>query len=386
MITTGSSSLELKFDVHIGGCFIDYTSIQRVNIELQENMHNLAILDVAGISPQELTNYVDAPIQISIAVGSLRKYEFVGYISHLEPESVNNHGLVNNSPFQTTKMYCFGASYVMKSRRTTVWNNKTLPQIAKEMASKYSLNISVPNDPYIFPRLTQSGKSDWALLTEAAQYLGYSVLIRGVTIDIWDPFMALSNHQFTPLYAMSENNSNSLNAKPGQVLKFKGTIGAVTPISARTTDTIYALVDNQIASVTKTDSTGYGSAVESIFSDEVSKNADSVDMANAILKGRSKKKLPYTAEVTVVGDPTIQPGMVVNLEKYNSGLDGLWIVQAVRHEVFRGSALTYLTMAKDSNKSDTLTASTTVRTFPEFPAPLLRNSRWTTIRELSYVY
>jgi len=385
MITTGSSSLELKFDVRISGAYIDFTSIQRVSIELQENMHNLAILDIAGIPAQELTNYIDIPIEISIGVGPLRFHQFIGYVSHLEPTSVNKDGLVNKSPFQLTRMYCLGTSYVMRSRRTTAWDNKTLPQIAKELSEKYGFTVSVPNDPYIFPRLKQSGKSDWNLLVQAAEYLGYSVLMRGVHIDIWDPFAAFSRMETTPIYAMSAN-AGRLSAQPGQVIKFHGVIGAVTPTSARVPDTVHALVDGSVTSFNREDSTGFGSVVESIFNDEVSANASSVEMASALLKGRSRKKLPYTATVDVVGDPTITPGMVVELEKYDSAIDGFWIVQSARHEMVRGSAMSYLTLAKDSNKSTSIDITAQAPPLVELPASVLKNSRWVTTKELINVY
>jgi hypothetical protein len=385
MITTGSSSLELKFDVRISGAFIDFTSIQRVSIELQENMHNMAVLDVAGIPPQELTNYIDIPIEILVGVGAARFYRFVGYISYLEPVSVNKDGLINNSPFQTTRMYCFGASYVMRSRRTTSWENKTLPQIAKELAKKYSFTLSVPNDTYVFPRLAQAGKSDWELLVHAANYLGYSVMMRGVHIDIWDPFASFSRMGVTPIYAMSANKGG-VSAYPGQVLKFHGVIGAVTPTSARVPDTVHALINGSVDTFTRSDSTGYGAAVESIFTDEVAKNADSTDMVTALLHGRSREKLPYTAMVDVVGDPSIEPGMVVELEKYDSSVDGFWIVQAVRHEMVRGSALSYLTLAKDSNKSVNFAITAQAPPLGKLPLLTLKNSRWVTTRELNYVY
>ena len=385
MITSGASSLDIKFQVIVNGMYLDYSSIKNVSIELQENMHNLVILEVSGIPPQNLTDFIDLPISIKVSVGQIRAYEFFGYITYLEPESVNQHGLVNKSPFQITRMHCLGSSYPMRSRKTRAWNNKTLPQIASDIAKEYSLTLSVPNDKYVFPRIIQSGKSDWEILVDAANYLGYKVLMRGVNIDIWDPFAAFSRSGSIPLYAMAGNNNN-LNASPGQILKFHGIIGAVTPNSAKTTETIHSLIDNQIVSTTQNFSTGYGQTVQSIFQDEVSGNAHSIEMANAVLQGRSRKKLPYIAHVDIVGDPSIQPGMAVYVDRYDSSLDGLWITQSVKHQLSRGIAMSYLTLAKDSNDIGSISSKVLSPSMPELTDPVLKNNRWMTGNEMIYVY
>lgn len=385
MITSGASSLDIQFQVIVNGMYLDYASVKRVNIELQENMHNLAILEVGGIPPQNLTDFIDLPISIKVSVGQIREYSFFGYITYLEPESVNKNGLIDKSPFQITRIHCLGSSYPMRSRKNRSWESKTLAQIATEIAQDYSLTLSVPQNNYVFPRLVQSGKSDWELLTYAANYLGYQVLMRGVHIDIWDPFATFSRTGSTTLYAMS-GNKGKLNSSPGQILKFHGVIGAITPSSARTNETIHALVGNQIVSTSYSASTGYGQTVESIFKDEISSNASSIEMAEAVLQGRSRDKLPYIAHVDIVGDPAIEPGMSVEVNKYDSGLDGLWIVQAVRHEISRGIAMSYLTLAKDSNDIGIVNSQVTASPMPKLTEPVLKANRWMTGREMIHVY
>jgi len=385
MITSGASSLDIQFQVIVNGMYLDYASVKQVNIELQENMHNLAILEVGGIPPQNLTDFIDLPISIKVSVGQIREYSFFGYITYLEPESVNKNGLIDKSPFQITRIHCLGSSYPMRSRKNRSWESKTLAQIATEIAQDYSLTLSVPQNNYVFPRLVQSEKSDWELLTYAANYLGYQVLMRGVHIDIWDPFATFSRTGSTTLYAMS-GNKGKLNSSPGQILKFHGVIGAITPSSAKTSGTMHALIGNQIVTKSNNDATGYGQTVKSIFQDEISGNAHSVEMLEASLKGRSRHNLPYIAHVDIVGDPAIEPGMSVEVNKYDSGLDGLWIVQAVRHEISRGIAMSYLTLAKDSNDIGIVNSQVTASPMPNLTEPVLKANRWMTGREMIHVY
>lgn len=385
MITSSDSQLELNFEVIIHNGLLDFTSIQRVNIELSENMHDLATLDIAGIPPEYLTTYIDLPIAIKLTVAKTHSCIFKGYITYLEPESINKNGLVNKSPFQTTRMYCIGASYVMRNRRTDVWNNVTLPQIVRTFADKYNLTASVPSDPYVFPRLVQSGESDWSLLRKACDYLGYRISMRNTHIDIWDPFTTLSRYGTAPLYAMA-GNRGSLKTEPGQVLSFQASVGSVTPISAKVPDTIHALVDDSIVTLSKDVSTGYGTPIQSIFEDEVPANAMSIPMANAVLQGRSRDKFPYTAHLTIVGNPSIQPGMLIQLGTYNSTVDGLWIVKSVRHEAFRGSSISYLVVEKDSQLSSIIDPLEKV--FPSIPVPesVIKDFRWVSTKELVNVY
>lgn len=388
MITTGASSLELTFETIISGVVYDPTAIQRVNIEVQENKHNLATLDIAGIPPHVLSDYIDKPIYIKVTVGKVREAYFYGYIVYLEPESKNNLGLVNNSPFQTTRVYCLGASYIMRGKRTSAWSNYTLPQIAKTLAEEHNFSVSVPNDTYPFPRLVQSGKSDWELLVEAANFLGYSVVMRGTHIDIWDPFASVSKamNNLVPLYAM-EGTNGELRATPGQVTKFHGVMGAVTPMANKNPEIIHALTtDDSILSYKKSDTTGFGTEVVSLFEDEIAQNAQSMSMANAVLQGRSRKKLPYTATVDVVGDPAIEAGTVVNVTKFNSALDGLWYVQSARHEFFRGSAMSYLTLAKDSNASSFVSPTYVATPSVVPPAPVMKRGIWMAETEMFNVY
>jgi hypothetical protein len=109
-------------------------------------------------------------------------------------------------------------------------------------------------------------------------------------------------------------------------------------------------------------------------------------MAQAIIKGRTRQKFPYTAEVEVVGDPTLEPGMAIDLDKYDSIVDGIWIVKSARHDMFRGSAMSYLTLVKDSNYNGVVNPTEKTSPAPVLPEPILKNGKWSTTKTLSYVY
>jgi hypothetical protein len=109
-------------------------------------------------------------------------------------------------------------------------------------------------------------------------------------------------------------------------------------------------------------------------------------MAKAVLQGRSRDKFPYTAYVEAVGDPVLQPGMVVRLTQYNSAVDGLWIVKSARHEFFRGSSMSYLTIEKDSDFSSNIDPLEKVFPSVSIPESAIKDNRWVSTKELVNVY
>jgi hypothetical protein len=90
--------------------------------------------------------------------------------------------------------------------------------------------------------------------------------------------------------------------------------------------------------------------------------------------------------VDVVGDPNLAPGMLVNIDRYNSALDGIWLVKSVCHEMFRGSSMSYLALVKDSNFLDQVDPTEKVLPSPELTEPFIKNMRWVTPRVLVDVY
>jgi hypothetical protein len=177
-----------------------------------------------------------------------------------------------------------------------------------------------------------------------------------------------------------------LNAEPGQVIKFKGIMGAVTDPSHVNNNNIYALVDDAVVNLSLSESSGYGTAVEAIFDGTVAENSSSIEQSKAVLKRMDRTYFPYSAFVDVVGDPIIEPGMVVDLNRYDSALDGYWLVKAVRHEMFRGSAMSHLTLVKDSKYSEDVRVTATSSPLPYLLDPVIKNSRWVATRELVDVY
>lgn len=389
MIYKGISDLSPKVTISVDNVPVDYASIARLTIEMSENMHNVAILEFSGINPRLITEYIERPVQLKIEMRDREPVSFCGYITHIEPLAVTHAGTVNNSPFQLSRVYCLGASYIMKSKSSRAWTNVTLSEVAEQVADKYQFSVSVPNNTFRFSSLVQSGQSDWSFLVETALKLGYRVTAENTHINIWDPYKAVSRKRsYNVLYTARGTNSDP-SPQPGQIIKFEGRIGAVTPDGNKTPSTIHVLdKTGKIMSVSNADNadqSGLGTPITSIFTDTYNVNADSFDMGNTLVTGDLRKDFPLTATVDVVGDPTVQPGGIVNIREYNTEFDGFWHVSSVRHEIAQSAMMSYLVLNRDSlgPAQDT---STPTEVYKTPPAPSLRSARWVSETEYVSVY
>jgi hypothetical protein len=389
MIFKSSSQLSPNVEISIDNVPVNYMTLQRITIEEKENMHNLAVLDFAGMNPELIHEYIGVPITFSIELTGKDIFNFHGYITFAEPVSVTHDGVVNKSPFQMTRLYCFGPSYVMKSKHSRIWENITLSEIATEIADKYKFSVSVPNNTYRFPRLAQSGQSDWQFLVMAAERLGYSVLMDGTHIRIWDPYSALyKNVSYTMLLTI-RGGRGDVSPQPGQIISFEGRIGVVTTDGARSVDTIHMLdKSGQVLSVTNGlnfESSGLATGVRSQFTNVLTVNADSFDMATRLVTGALRKKFPITASLEVVSDPSIKPGGIVSINEYNTEFDGFWYVKSVRHELTQSYMQTYLEIARDGlGKEATATNVTSPYATP--PEPALVENIWVSSQNYALVY
>lgn len=388
MIFKTASAISPDVEVAIDNVVINYLSLQRISMEERENQHPLMVLDFTGLAPEHFVEYIDRPVRVSIQFPNIGGSIFIGYVAFLEPLSVTNDGLVNNSPFQVTRFYCLGASYIMKSKKSRTWDSVTLSDIAVSFANSYKLSVSVPNDSFRFKRLAQVEQSDWSFLVMVANRLGYSVTMEGTHIHIWDPFKTISRQYSFGILKTIKGLNGNVSPGIGQVLRFEGRVGAVTTSAERTPDTLHVLDSNGVLSTvggSLLEASEFGQEIQSKFSNTIAVNADSYDMGYRLVTGRLRKKFSLTATVDITGNPTLHPGGVVNLEKYDAKFDGFWGIHAARHEITNSELLTTLELVKDSTNEAEPTLSNTAK-YIDPPASSLLNGEWVSERQWNNIY
>jgi len=374
--------------VVISGKSVDYTSIQSVSFSIAENKHDVATISFNGLIPKAITDYIGAPVYISIATSPAQVAYFYGYVAYISPESQARQGLINNSPFQTAHLTCVGASYDMKAQKNKAWDNVSLPTIVSTLASSYNYSYSVFNDPFVWSRLVQSKQSDWEFLANAVKALGYGMTINGTHIHVYDPHKALSRQLPYVELKTLRGAENSPEYFPGRIMEFTGTFGDITP-DGTSSDFEYIGLDNTGDTITATSAEEHsllGEKVSSRFTHQIGTNITSVEMLRKFAEASGRVLYPYTANVVTTGIAEPVPNSVAKIDNYDSNFDGYWLVKEVTHTVTRANYVTEMKLVTDSLS----TLSPTVRPgaayeFP--PSPKLSTSdRWESALEYNNVY
>jgi phage protein D len=374
--------------VVISGVSVDYTTIQSVSIETNENMHDIATITFSGFLTKGITDYIGVPIYISIGVSNTRFISFYGHISFIEPVMETRKGLVNNSPVQTAVATCMSASYDMSDTKNKIWQKITLSNLVQSIASTYDYSYSVPIDDYIFNSLLQNGISDWDLLKKACTSIGYCMTTSGTHIHVYDPYKAISRQlPYVELLTVRGALGN-MDYRPGNIMEFRGLFGDIT-LDGAVSNYNFIGVDSSgtvlTSSTSDTNFTKLGEAVERKYTQEVATNVNSIQELNRYAEASTKGNYPYNATAVVTGVPDPVPGSVVKIDNYDSYFDGYWLVRGAKHMVTRSNYLTELVISTDSNNG-VKPVNQPGSAYKTPPVPKLSGNRWISSVEFADVY
>lgn len=374
--------------VVISGQSVDYTTIQKVVLEITENLHDLATITITGLVPKGITDYIGAPVYISIAITESRFAEFHGYVSFIEPVMETRKGLINDSPVQTAVVTCMGASFNMTSKNNRTWDNVTMAQLVKKIADTYNYSFAVPADNFTWKRLLQSNKSDWEFLKDVCNSAGYYLTTSNTHIHVYDPYKVIARKLPYVELLTVKGAQGDLAYGPGRIMEFRGLFGDVTD-EGEVFKYKYVGIDSSGTVVTadssSEDFTHLGQLYERKHTSEVTTNVDSVEMLNRLTTASTKRHYPFNASVKVTGVPDAVPGSVVKVDKYDSNFDGYWFVRGVRHEVTRSNFMTELSISTDSTNG----IGPEYRSGAAFkspPVPVLQDGVWRSSLAFEDVY
>ena len=353
MIINSGNPLSPKTYIALHNVEVDYHSIQQATVDLCVNKHDMVVLKLAGIPANYITDYIDAPVRVTLSSGPGRSQDFCGRVLYVEPESDSRAPIVNNSPFQTIRLVCFGASMSMMGAKSKLWENVSIKSIAEQLCDTYRFSLDVIDDNFILPRLMQKGESDWAFLIRICEKYGYSVTVHGTHMHIWDPFKAIGRR---PSYEELTSVASSLGAAPGNILNFKGTFGYVTPQGYSTNYEVSSLdsdgVSQTVSSTSFSKESWSGINDPSKFYNVVLESVQTVAEAEKIVGAKERRTFPFNASVEISAGSGIVPGGVVKVIGYNSHFDGLWYVRDVKHTIGGSSYFTKLEISRDFNTSE----------------------------------
>lgn len=382
---SGIDSTLLNVDV-VGGT-VPTTQIGNVELTFSENKHDIATITYGGFPGIAVTAYKGLPVRIVLGNNEANIIEFTGYVAYVEVEAKTRMGTVNESLIQMAKVVCFGSSYEMKPLRNTTYANKTIKQLVEILATKYNFSYSVPNNKYVFSLISQQGISDWELLVNTANKIGYSVTINGTHISVYDPFS--SYVKTAPITTLRTLVSDSgIEKRPGNIYELNGFFGDVTP-QGDSANWVLKSLDN-LGKESKYTSlqdnpSGFGSKVENRFTHEVTINTTSKDALEQFVKKYTRNSYGMTAVVSVVGISTAMPGRLAFIDSYNSEFDGYWLIEEATHHVNNKHYITTLKLKTDSlNKTPLSIAKES--SYKTSAPPKLSNQVWKASKEEAYVY
>lgn len=373
MIRKGSYGVSPDVEITIGNTSFDYTSINRVELHLAENQHDMLVITISGIPPRAVTEYYGKPVRLSMQVGGNYNQSFVGYVEDVRPESFTGFGMMNNSPFQEATLICMGASYEMRGSVSHSWGGYKLSDIAKELAYKYGFSVDVPADRSVNAALLQTNESDWQFLTRYAQFLGYSVTLHETHLHLFDPYDALSRQNSYHILTTLNNKGKSVTPSPGQIMEFKGSFSNRHVDGVYKESSITIIDDNNSVYDVSSNSVNGSSGAVARYANRMAEYVDNYEEASRRIGAEAKTTYDYYADVRVVGLAGCLPGGLVRLDNYNGTFDTFWYVKSVRHIVHSDAFVTELTIALNSRNRLQVTNTEKYRTPPK---SLYRNGRW----------
>lgn len=383
MISPTTHGVSPKFEITVNGVEFNYMSLYSITISLEENVHDIAKIRVAGIPTRAITDYLNAAVEIKVWLNANFIQHFVGTIIEVDPSSITSEGLVNKSPFQDATITCLGASYDMRGPRERMWQNSTLADVVTSLSRRYKFSADVPRTKSVYPQLMQSNESDWQFLVRYANLLGLVVNCHGTHIHVYDKYKAVGRN--TSLHKLStlRGDQFDMTQYPGQIFEFNGSF-----LDRRKGGTI----NKPVVAVSQPDGQRYDVSWREI-NREANRAEDrdlrthwfveSYDEAAVVLAAAQKQIYDYYANATVMCIPGVVPGGVVDLLEYDANFDGLWYVHSVEHTLITGNFFTVLQLRR--NQTSQLKYSP-VDGFREPPKPEWNQNRWQARKATVNVY
>lgn len=381
MIFKGRLNSSPSIDFRITGVSMNYLSIREVVLMLDEDQHDTVQVRMVGVPPRLATEMIGQPVYLSWVVGS-NQHLFCGYVYSTNPIGKARAGLVNSSQIQEMHVVCLGASSIMRGKKVRTWTGMSVRELAKTFANDYMFSYSVPKDTFMMPNVLQDEKSDWQILVNMADTLGYSVNVHGTHLSIWDRTKYLARNSFY-VEAKSQNTAGGrVYDAPGQILELEGlfepnivTVTAGIGSNNTSTGTVGPYARG----------TGSGRDVTPMYEYRKQVNTLNARMAEKIARAANKHTFPFSIRVTLTGVCGVIPGSILNIKDYNSYFDGLWCVTGVTQRAGADRFTTEIKAVRDTTDEDP------VKLLPGYklgvaPEPILRNGSWVSSKQYGETY
>lgn len=313
-----------------------------IEVRQVQGNHDVAILTY----PSNRGNFhtqlrTGVPVKVTWTQGP-RKKTWVGYVSVTSD-------LKAGQTERPTKVYCIGASFLMKNSSPRVFKDKTIPEVASQIAKEFGLKFIGDSHPVRWEQLTITTESYWEWLQEHARQIGFACYIDGVDLVFRsvDKLLKTNNSNLPifqywnmPLPASKvalDRTLDSIEMLSGEYLedswgetRTTKQVGGVDPITG-----IPFIVQKSPATVGKSlrkDLNGV------LFSNHDSARvANSKDWASYAATGIAHlARFTLPAKIIGQGDPRVHAWGMIYVDGTGERTDGAWLVRSVVHTLNRG--------------------------------------------------
>jgi hypothetical protein len=329
-------------------------TVIEADVDLVEDQHQAALLTVT--SSDSSMDFASLPgKRVEFDYGFLGdSAKFQGYFYSVTPQQkVQDQRVIDTQLIQ-----CLGPSMVFKANIPRFFSDMTCTQALQRIVNESQLgfNDEYRNDYMIWRSLAQTDESDWQMIIYLADRLGCSVVMSRGVVRLIDYKTVMSREMPTRSYRRAENMpsfATPIGAQANRILEF-------TPSNATATDPFYtptsmAYLAGQQAVAVPQDPTPGQRFIPQFRTDLPARSADE---AEQIQNGYYIPDWVQEADVTLLGDAVLEPGVNISIANRASRgnvkrpqYDGMWYVREVHHEVTNQRFLTKLHVARTGDRA-----------------------------------
>lgn len=309
----------------------DYDGVSFTNITWtqERNRHDLMEIRLYGVNAERMLPHIPggSPITVTIKVSHGKK-TFYGYIHKAEPEL--------DATAKAICLYVVSAGYPMKSASKLALGNTTASMAVSRIARKYKLFADIEPHPRKFRQLVQSGETDWEFLTRIADETGFSLRVEGATLRFVSRAALVKHYRsLSPTLRYIKGRG----ARLVELLDFRPLDGAYLDESSgvrvrRKLDYLdkYAKKFSSSSQDKPKDVGRTGRDPEyTRFTGATAKTFKEATLAaSAVMEAN---RYPVVARAEIVGNPIINPDVMVYLEGVPRKYRGYWTVMKATHYI-----------------------------------------------------
>lgn len=313
------------------------------SIRQKKYEHDLMTIVFRNWGTTEAAVKAGSPMIVTLTNGEVERTIY-GYVHHFSRK--------RRADADYTEVVGIGASFVMKQARQTVYANTTASEVAKRIAKAHKFAYNIAPHPRVYPQISQSGLTDWQLLTKLAKQCGYTLRADNATLHFkpvdeeYDRDRVLAPKFFMAGMGMPAKPSiYSFNPLVGDILSFEDAQKAAVAISGHdpVSGAPYALTSKK---KTRIRAKNQPELFDRYHTSTVTPNYMAAKYeADASVE---LNKFPYRARAILRGTPSVKPNMPIYIDGVGDDYNGYWIVLSAEHKMENFNYTTEVEIGVDS--------------------------------------